>query len=198
MTMRKTSPFLRLVSVLSLALAASAGSSFIGCGGGTGGSGGGGGSSGTPGCFDYASFDGTSQVVHFQADVLPILRTSCGLSASCHGSESGPGGQHYYGPKNSDGNVTADQIKAIFDQSVNQPAVADPTINVITPGDPSKSFLMYKLDGDPNATDQVSCEKLECAKDKSCLSAMPEGGPQLPSDKRNIIRRWIAQGAKND
>ncbi len=198
--MRKTSPFLRLASALSLALLASAGSSFIGCGGSGGGTGGGGsgGGSAAPGCFDYASFEGTTPAVHFQADVLPILRTSCGLSASCHGSESGQGGQHFYGPKKSDPTPTADQIKAIFDQSVNQPAVANPSMKIITPGDPANSFLMYKLDGDPNATDQVSCATLECAKDKSCLDAMPQGGPPLPSDARDIIRRWIAQGAKND
>jgi hypothetical protein len=195
--MRKTSPFLRLASVLSVAAVASAGSSFLGCGGSGGGTGGSGGSA-APGCFDYASFDGTMPAVSFQTDVLPIFRGSCGLSTSCHGSESGQNGQHYYGPKNSDGNVTADQIQAIFDQSVNQPAVANPSMNVITPGDPSKSFLMYKLDGDPDAADEVSCADLECAKDKSCLSSMPQGGPQLPSDKRDIIRRWIAQGAKND
>lgn len=196
--MHKTSSFLRLGSVLSLALAASAGSSFIGCGGGSGGGSGGGGG-GTPGCFDYTAYDGTSPAVSFKTDVLPILRTSCGLSSSCHGTESGgPSGQHYYGPSISGPEPTADQIQAIFDQSVSQPAVANPSMNIVTPGDPSKSFLMYKLDGDPNVADQVSCADLECAKDQSCLSAMPQGGPQLPSDKRDIIRRWIAQGAKND
>src|SRR5262249_42280391 len=111
--MRKTSSFLHLTSVLALSLVAGAGSSFVGCGGSGGGTGGGGGGSGTPGCFDYSSFDGMTPEVHFAADVLPILRGSCGLSTSCHGNENGSGGQHYYGPKNSDPTPTADQIMAI-------------------------------------------------------------------------------------
>lgn len=171
------------------------------CGGGGGGTGGGTGGNAPAGCFDYASFDGTSSAVSFSADVLPILRNSCGLSSSCHGNESGPGGQHFYGLANSAGAMTAAQIQAIFDQSVGKPAVADPSMKTIAAGKPEQSFLLYKLDGDPDATDvtaQLSCATLKCADDKSCLSAMPEGGPQLPAATRDIIRRWIAQGAKND
>ncbi|MFT3768622.1 MAG: hypothetical protein QM820_24515 [Minicystis sp.] len=212
--MRDTSPFL-LASALVLALGAGLASSVTACGG-SGGTGGAGGeigsggstsSSGTGGttptaaCFDYTSFDATTPAVHFQADVLPILRLSCGLSQSCHGNENGPGGQHYYGPKNSDPAPTAAQIQAIFDQSVDKPSVANPTMKVIAPGDPANSFMLYKLDGDPSAKDkdaQVSCDKLACAADKTCLDAMPQGGPQLPADKRDTLRRWIAQGAKND
>jgi hypothetical protein len=177
------------------------------CGGGGSGTGGTAGSTtGTGGdapngCFDYASFDGTSPAVGFAADVLPILRNSCGLSSSCHGNEAGPGGQHFYGLANSAGAMTPAQIQAIFDQSVDKPAVADPSMKIIAAGKPEQSFLLYKLDGDPNAKDalaQVSCATLKCAEDKSCLSSMPQGGPALPSDKRDTIRRWIAQGAKND
>src|SRR5690348_11862286 len=51
-------------------------------------------------CYNYGDFDGTMPIVSFTADVLPILRRSCGISTSCHGSVTHTAkGQHYYGPK---------------------------------------------------------------------------------------------------
>lgn len=192
------------------ALALGVGGALAGCGGGssssTGGEGGGGGSSSTAtgtggdcnpsadGCYDYSCFKGDAPVVSFKTDVLPILRTSCGLSNSCHGQESGPGGQHYLGPKNSDPAPTADQLAKIFDQSVGKTPVVNAGMNIITPGDPEHSFFMYKLDG-------IECSKLKCAEStpNSCGGLMPLGRT-TPMDgaQRDIIRRWIAQGAKND
>jgi hypothetical protein len=204
MNIRKTSPFLLLASALSISAAAGMVSSITACGGSGGGGGAGGGGTGggaSAACFDYAGYDGTTPAVHFQADVLPIFRLSCGLSSSCHGNQAGSGGQHFYGPKTSDPAPDAAALQAIFDQSLGQPAVANPDMNIITAGDPSKSFLMYKLDGDPSAADataQVSCANLTCAADGSCLSSMPQGGPALPAAKRDIVRAWIKQGAKND
>jgi hypothetical protein len=190
-------------------LALGLGGSLTGCGdsktsgeGGSGGkanstvsgAGGGGCNDGADDCYNYSEscFKGDEPVVAFKQDVLPILRTSCGLSSSCHGNESGPGGQHYLGPKNSDPEPTADQIKKIFDQSVGQTPVVNAGMNIITPGDPEHSFLMYKLDG-------FKCSKLACAESGSCGSLMPQGSTSpMDAAKRDIIRRWIAQGAKND
>ncbi len=84
---------------------------------------------------------GDSPVVTFKTDVLPILRTSCGLSASCHGQESGPGGQHYLGPKLSDPDPTAEQLAKIFDQSVGKTPVVNAGMNLITPG--SRAQLLH-------------------------------------------------------
>jgi hypothetical protein len=155
-------------------------------------------------CYDYTTFDGTAPAVHFQADVLPIFRQSCGLSSSCHGSENPPAaGQHYLGPSLSDPAPTAAQIKEILD-GMNQKSADEPDMNVVTAGHPETSFLMYKLDGpnDPTSTDPsatiVDCVKLKCAASMTCLLPMPSGGPQLPAEERDTIRRWIAQGAKND
>lgn len=209
--MRTTSPFLLAASALALALGAGLVSSVTACGsgggdtgaaGGTAGTGGGtGGSTAASDCFDYTSFDGTTPAVSFQTDVLPIFRGSCGLSMSCHGNPSGTGAQHFYGPKLSDPAPSAADLQAIFDQSVGQASVDEPSMKVIAAGDPAHSFLMYKLDGDPDAKDfnaQVSCAQLPCAATETCLESMPQGGPQLPADKRDVIRRWIAQGAMNN
>jgi hypothetical protein len=195
MTASKTPLFLLL-----LALVAPLGAA---CGGG-GGSGGGGSTTGTGGttaaaaCFDYTGWDGAAPAVSFKTDVLPLLRASCGLSASCHGSEAGPGGQHYYGASLSAGDLTADQIQKIFDQSVGVAAAANPAQKVVDPSHPEASFLMYKLDGDPAKSQKPLCADLACSADDSCGTSMPQGGPILPEDKRDTIRRWIAQGAKND
>ena len=160
------------------------------------GDGGGGDTGGTDGaCFGYDGFDKESPTVTFKTDVLPILRNSCGVSASCHGSETPPTpAQHYFGPAKSDPDPTADQIALIL-ESVGKASEMNPDMKIIEASKPEASFLMYKLDmpvGGP------ACSDLTCESDKSCGSEMPQGGPQLPLDSRNVIRRWIAQGAKND
>lgn len=194
-----------LFTLLAATLAVGSGSSLAGCGGGTsstGGEGGAGGSgtssSGTcgndaDGCFDYGCFKSDAPVVSFKADVLPILRTSCGLSSSCHGSETGTNGQHYLGPKNSDPEPTAAQIQLIFDAWINQPPVVKAGMNLITPSDPEHSFFMSKLDG-------LKCSKLTCS-GTECGALMPQGATETmlyDATKRDTLRRWIAQGAKND
>ena len=184
---RLTIPVLSALLAASLAVAASG--SLAGCGGGTSSGGGGG---GADGCFDYTGFTADKPTVSFKADVLPIFRTSCGLSASCHGGESGPAGQHYLGPKNSDPAPTAAQIQKIFDQWVGQMPVVNAGMNLITPKDPEHSFFMYKLDG-------LKCSKLSCSSDDTCLALMPQGNTKpMDAAQRDVIRRWIAQGAKND
>ena len=190
-----------LLFSLLASVAVGLGGSLAGCGGDStsgGGNGGGGGAGGgacgpsADGCFDYSCFKGDGPAVTFKADVLPILRTSCGLSPSCHNSENGPGGQHYLGPKLSDPEPTAAQIALIFEQSVGKDPVIKAGMKIITPGDPEQSFFMHKLDS-------VKCAKLACAQDSTCGSLMPQGSMDpMPADKRDILRRWIAQGAKND
>ena len=186
-----------LSTLLAAALAIAGSGSLAGCGGGTtSGSGGGGGGSScglmADGCFDYACFKADAPTVSFKADVLPILRNSCGLSASCHGGETGPAGQHYLGPKKSDPEPTAAQIQMIFDQWVGQTPSVNAGMNLISPKDPEHSFFMYKLDG-------LKCAKLTCASDNSCLALMPQGTTEpMDAAQRDVFRRWIAQGAKND
>ena len=193
---RLTIPLFSLLASLTLA----AGGSLAGCGGDTssgttsGGGGAGGGSCepSADGCFEYSCFKGDAPAVTFKADVLPILRNSCGLSSSCHTNENGPGGQHYLGPKKSDPDPTPEQIAKIFEQSVGKAPVLKAGMNIITPGAPEQSFFMYKLDG-------IKCATLDCAANGSCGALMPLGATEpMRAIERDILRRWIAQGAKND
>ncbi len=168
-------------------------------GAGTGATTGAGGVTPADGCYDYTSFDGTSPTVQFKADVLPIFRQSCGLSASCHQAENPPlPAEHFLGPSVSMPAPTAMQIEEILSGIVGVKSVDEPDMDVVAPGDPAHSFMMYKLDGDPSNLDGLTCSKLKCAAGMTCLLSMPSGGPQLPTDERDRIRRWIAQGAKND
>ena len=171
-------------------------------------------------CYDYTSFDGTTPTVSFKTEVLPIFRNSCGISSVCHGCDptmtpncTTGGVSPFLGTPTMNGAMSPTQILAIITQTVGQPAAAqtstvdppamvgDPDMKIVAKGDPQHSFMMYKLDGDPNAADatqEVTCATLTCVADKSCGLAMPSGGPQLASSDRDTIRRWIAQGATNN
>lgn len=155
---------------------------------GAGGAGSGGGSSAS--CFDYASFDGQSPAATFKGDVLPIFRRSCGLSASCHGAAPGPVGQPYLGPPQSAGDATAPQIQAIRDALLDVASTKEASMKRVAAGAPESSFLLYKLDG-------ADCSTLACAATKGCGAPMPQGSG-LSSPERDLVRRWIAQGAKDD
>lgn len=175
---------MRLSILFSLALAISIPLSLTACGDETTSSGGDG------ACFDYASFNGTTPAVTFQANVLPIFRTSCGLSASCHGTPMNSlVGQVYLGPPNSAGMASQSDIDAIFAEIINVDATKESGMKVVVPSDAANSFLMHKIDA------SFKCESLTC--DGNCGTAMPPGAP-LTQDQKDTIRRWIAQGAKND
>ncbi|HVY48474.1 MAG TPA: hypothetical protein VHB21_21445 [Minicystis sp.] len=191
------------------AAAAIAGSA--GCGGG-GGSGGGGGAAADP-CFDYSGYKGDSPTTQFRKDVLPIFRRSCGLSSSCHGPDpSGvvnlPQNQPYLGPPEGGPNPNdADIAKilgGIVDRSAEIPGSPDPKpepdgYKIVNPGHPETSFMMFKIDA-VLGSDGTStfCSKLKCAPNGGCGYSMPQNGPELASADKETIRRWIAQGAKDD
>jgi hypothetical protein len=185
MTIHPRTSLLTVPAMLAAAITLTACGS--GGGAGTGGSGGGGAA-----CFDPAGFDGMTPPTHFAADVLPILRSSCGVSSTCHGASTPPSApQHFFGPPMSAGDVGADQIQAILKGIVGQPAVEEPDMDVVKPNDIQNSFILQKLDG-------LGCPTLECSATASCGLPMPLGLPQLPAAKRDVLRRWIAQGAAND
>ena len=179
-----------LLTFLGLAGLSGAAVSTAGCGGGGSGTGGGGGAATCP---DYSNFDGTTPAVSFKADVLPILQRSCGLAVSCHGDSSMPfKDRPYFGPNKKDMATDAD-IMAIFAGSVGVDSYVNPGMMIIKAGDPENSFLMYKLD------DQLECDKLTCAATKACGGFMPSTSLTiLEQTERDAIRRWIAQGAKNN
>jgi len=169
--------------IAALAVAASLALAGVGCGGEEP-------NEGDPNCYDYSSFNKDAPVVSFKTDVLPIFRNSCGLSAACHGGMPGPAGQPYLGPAPAAGEATQEQIDAIIAANVDVNATKAPSMKNVAPGKPEESFLMHKMDG------TLTCAAVTC--DPVCGASMPQGSGVLPEDKRDTVRRWIAQGAKNN
>ncbi len=152
-------------------------------------SGGGGAGSGRA-CFDDAAFDAASPSTTFTGDVLPMFRRSCGLSASCHGADPGATGQPYLGPAQSAGDLGPAAIAALHAAIVDVASTKEPSMKLVAPGDPSRSFLLHKIDG-------LGCDALACAASGTCGAQMPQGSALAPAE-RDTVRRWIAQGAKAD
>jgi hypothetical protein len=61
-------------------------------------------------------------------------------------------------------------------------------------GDPANSFLMHKMDGDA-CQFASQCGTMPAA---NCGESMPLSGCALSGSTRDKVRRWIAQGAKNN
>lgn len=155
----------------------------------------------TPGpvtCHDYGTFQGMTPTVSFKTDVLPLFRRSCGVGgAACHGDENGLSEHPYLGPKNDPAmpmDATQAQIDAIFMQVVSKPAVQAPMTMLVEPGKPELSYLMHKMDGTQGTCADAKCTAIAT----KCDSSMPLSQDLLPAEERETVRRWIAQGAKND
>jgi hypothetical protein len=159
---------------------------FTGCGSETGD-----GDGGSGACFDYSGFDGATPEVSLRADVLPILQTSCALAgATCHGDVANTlPGQHYLGENNTV-DMSDDQIADVLAANVNAASVKGGSMRVIAPNDPENSFLMAKVDG-------LCASNLACT-GGDCGDPMPQASDPLPADQKDIIRRWIAQGAQDN
>jgi hypothetical protein len=165
-----------LFVVLPTALAAFA---FLGCSSDSDGNG-----KNAPACTEYtvpAGTDLTAPAVSFKDDVLPAFRQSCVFS-SCHG----PGLAPSFGPKQGDADT-----KAIVEGMVGKPSAELTSMNLVTAGDPKQSWLMRKLDGD-FCLFKSQCEGGDCGE------LMPAGGDRLDVQTRDTVRRWIAQGAKDN
>lgn len=66
-------------------------------------------------------------------------------------------------------------------------------MGIVATSDPDHSFLMHKLDH------TLECSLLQCAATQNCGNPEPFGSSEpLPANTRDSIRRWIAQGAKNN
>lgn len=114
-------------------------------------------------------------------DVAPIFSASCSFS-SCHGGPNPPG-YVQLGP--------ASQVTpaAIREALVGVPARADDRMLLVVPGEPDGSFLVRKLEG--------RFSDLPCAPD-ACGDRMPQRNPPLDPRQLEIVRNWIAQGAKEN
>lgn len=126
-------------------------------------------------CRPDACADLQDPPAHFREHVMPILGASCAFS-SCHGGGSG-------GLKLSS---DADQSHASLVGVASRLLPAMPRVD---PGKPAHSFLVHVLDASLLGT--ITCEG-------GCGDPMPQGGDPIPAEEQDTLRRWIAQGARND
>jgi hypothetical protein len=180
-------------------------------------------------CAAYASSaDLSAPVVSFASDVLPLFSRSCGLSIQCHRSldpqqSTGEWGAPlvYLGCVDSPSTVTfpcddpnpgPDVYRALVglrDGGLEAgPAVPVEIASMpfVTPGEPSKSYLMHKLDGDvcilqgciPNNPLVLGTAGMVGVMSSWCGQQEPFLQGPLDEATRDLVRRWIAQGAKNN
>lgn len=97
-----------------------------------------------------------------------IFTTSCAFS-QCHGGDFPKQGL----------DLTAGRSYASL---VGVQSQERPALDRIEPGEPDNSYLYLKITGDPSI-----------AGDR-----MPFGAPALSSDKIDLIRQWIIEGAQNN
>lgn len=127
-----------------------------------------------------ASFDPNTPPTSFSRDVYPLW-TTCATN-ECHGAPNNDKNLYIAPGGNS---------KATHPGLVNVPSTKLPRMMIVKPGDPNESFLMKKLDGSHCVLDK------EC-QGGTCGEQMPNKNTQLSVEERDKVRRWIAQGAKND
>ena len=112
---------------------------------------------------------------HASADeVAPILERSCALGG-CHLSGPGAGGL-----------VLGRSAAAWRAALVNVPSQQNPTMMLISPGDPDRSWLVAKIRG---ALCAATCDRA-----LGCGGPMPPGESLSDSERVTIIA-WIADGA---
>jgi len=126
--------------------------------------------------------------------------------SGCHGVASGMP-LVYLGDKMATPSSFAQQV---YDGIVNKASVEDPSMPYVTKSDPAMSFLMRKMDGDFASLTCVADNSLfqkyamQYSLTSPCGGQMPEQLMPLDGDDggspgpRDQVRRWIAQGAKNN
>ena len=151
------------------------------------------------GCPAYVSnADLASPATSFSRDVMPIFTANCAVGgASCHGDPSVVAQERpLLGVEGSDASVP-DAAAAIVAGLVGVKSKEDLSMDLVAPGDPEQSFLMHKMDGD------------QCRFIAQCMVAgsfrpncgvfMPYQAPSvIGASERDVVRRWITQGAQGD
>ncbi len=104
----------------------------------------------------------------FKNDVMPIVRTSCALSA-CHSSDQ----------KNLGIYLSNDRDQVYAELQKESPTAKQP---FVVAKNPAKSYLIVKLDG----------------KQSVGTAMPPPPDQLLSAQDRDVIRDWITNGAKNN
>jgi hypothetical protein len=152
---------------------------------------------------------------------LGILRRACNFTSDCHGREAGAA-KLYLGPPGTKSSgeplaLTEEDVREVLrggqpitllDGGQSEPvprglidvmAKTAPGMPIVKPFEPENSFLMRKIDGcfeDLAATCESQSD--DNASGHPCGDRMPAASKTLCAEELDTIRRWIAQGAKDN
>ncbi len=142
---------------------------------------------------------------------MPILQSNCsvgggrGFFAACHGdpavaqfNEAG-GTRQWFGPLTPAVTATG-PLSAIYNGFVNKPSTEDLYMPVVKPGDPTQSFLWYKINDTQGALEMGTPDPCAHGDLGACGSPMPlpltgVTLTLLPQADLDLICNWIVQGA---
>ena len=145
-----------------------------------------------PTCTPFTStVDLKAPTVSFKTDVMPFFAQACGFS-SCHGSSGNPQGGLFLGPQ-----TGADEA-TVLAKLVGPTSLELPSMPYVTPGDPTKSYLMHKIDGDQCQFDKQCTPQPGALRPARAATRCRKAPISAPTDTRDKVRRWIAQGAQNN
>ena len=123
-----------------------------------------------------AAVDARSPYPSFKDDVVPIIQASCALTA-CHASH-----------QSNLGIFLGYDVEMLYAElQKTSPTSMTP---FVVAGDPSKSYLILKLEG-MQAMESAKCPSMTCG------TVMPPDDP-LPAAKIKVFTDWVMAGAKND
>jgi len=151
--------------------------------------------------------------VSFSSQLMPILQSNCsvggsGPSAPCHGDPSvatvtAPGGaREWFGPP-APATISPATLTLIHDGFVGQLSTEDVLMDVVEPGDPTQSFLWYKINNTQSSIESETPDPCNRGDLGSCGSPMPlpligQEITLLPQANLDLFCNWVVQGALND
>jgi hypothetical protein len=146
---------------------------------------------------DYSDLPASG--VSLEHDLMPIFEASCTFS-SCHDRSARKAGLVLGDPKATDPGDAA-LLKEVRD-SLLAPSttVKSPIVPRVTPGDPTKSFVLDKMTGTQNERGYAQCQNQgpSGSPPNGCGDPMPFGDPNYCSEspmKVESIAAWIRDGA---
>jgi hypothetical protein len=126
--------------------------------------------------------------------VAPLFHNSCAFS-SCHGTTTPQNGLTLDGTDDASRKAVRD---ALINKVACQPTASmpcsrkDTSLLLVVPGDPAKSFLIHKLNGDFK---DLSCLSIPVTK---CGAQMPNTGLPLSGGEIGLVTEWVRLGALDD
>jgi hypothetical protein len=110
-------------------------------------------------------------------DVVPLFQASCGFGSGCHGTARPAGSVQL----TIDAEGAAPLLARLKGMSTREPSMP-----LVSPGDPLGSFLLRKVKGDFAG---LSCVPAACGE------RMPQRSTPLPPEDIELLELWIQQGA---